>query len=242
MGIWSVPVHFAVKFDIPFIFWGESPQMEYGGAETVSEINKRQFDEDWLNDYGCLNGLRPQDMVDEANGITLKDLKMYIYPSRESVTAWGGRGVFMGYYFKWNNEENMKTIEKIGFRRRKGRIEVSYTDHEKLDCLSMNLHDYLKYLKFGYGRATDSACIEIRNGAISREEGLRLVERYDGRYPKECIERFCEEFVLTRDEFDALCEPFTNRALFEMNGDAIKRDIDGSLVLKPKLVEKRRAP
>lgn len=242
MGIWSVPVHFAVRFDIPFIFWGESPQMEYGGAETVSDINKRQFDEDWLNDYGCLNGLRPQDMVDEAAGITLKDLKMYIYPSRESVAKWGGRGVFVGYYFKWNNEQNLSTIEEMGFRRRKGRIEVSYTDHEKLDCLSMNLHDYLKYLKFGYGRATDSACIEIRNGTISREEGVRLVERYDGRYPKECIERFCEEFGISAAEFDVLCEPFTNRALFEMNGESFKRDIDRSLVLKPKLVEKRRTP
>ena len=242
MGIWSVPVHFAIRFDIPFILWGESPQMEYGGAETVSDINKRQFDEDWLNDYGCLNGLRPQDMVDEAAGITLKDLKMYIYPSRDSVVKWGGRGMFVGYYFKWNNEQNLSTIEELGFRRRKGRIEVSYTDHEKLDCLSMNLHDYLKYLKFGYGRATDSACIEIRNRTISREEGLRLVERYDGRYPKECIEHFCEEFGISVAEFDALCEPFTNRALFEMNGESFKRDIDRSLVLKPKLVDKRRNP
>lgn len=240
MGIWSVPVHFAVKFDIPFIFWGESPQMEYGGAETVSEINKRQFDEDWLNDYGCLNGLRAQDMVDEKNGITLQDMKMYIYPSRASVTAWGGRGVFLGYYFRWNNAENQRIIEEQGFRRRTGRIEVSYTDHEKLDCLSMNLHDYLKYLKYGYGRATDSACIEIRNGVIPRDEGLRLVERYDGRYPKECIERFCEEFSLTRQEFDDLCEPFTNRALFERDGKGFKRDIDGSLVMKQKFVEKRR--
>lgn len=242
MGIWSVPVHFAVKFNIPFIFWGESPQMEYGGAETVSEINKRQFDEDWLNDYGCLNGLRPQDMVDEKAGISLKDMKMYIYPSRASVAEWGGRGVFLGYYFKWNNAENQRIIENSGFRRRIGRIEVSYTDHEKLDCLSMNLHDYLKYLKYGYGRATDSACIEIRNGAISRSEGLRLVERYDGTYPKECIERFCEEFKMERREFDGLCEPFTNRALFELEKGAFKRDIDGSLVLKQSLVEKRRNP
>ena len=242
MGIWSVPVHFAVKFDIPFIFWGESPQMEYGGAETVSEINKRQFDEDWLNDYGCLNGLRPQDMVDEEAGITLEDLKMYVYPSRASIASWGGRGVFMGYYFKWNNAENQRTIENMGFKCRKGRIEVSYTDHEKLDCLSMNLHDYLKYLKFGYGRATDSACIEIRNGKISREEGVRLVERYDGKYPKECIERFCAEFGIKRAEFDMLCFPFTNRALFQMSGNAFKRDIDGSLVLKEKVFEKRKAP
>lgn len=242
MGIWSVPVHFAVKFDIPFIFWGECPQMEYGGAETVSEINKKQFDEDWLNDYGCLNGLRPQDMVDEKNGITLKDLKMYVYPSREAIGSWGGRGVFIGYYFKWNNAQNLGIVEKMGFQRREGRIEVSYTDYEKLDCLSINLHDYLKYLKFGYGRATDSACIEVRNGVISRDEAVRLAEVYDGRYPKECVERFCEEFGIGIDEFDALCAPFTNRALFELIGNSLKRDIDGSLVLKQKVVEKRRAP
>ena len=72
MGIWSVPVHFAIKFNIPFIFWGESPQMEYGGSQTVSEINKVEFDENWLNDYGCLNGLRPQDMVSEDNVISLR--------------------------------------------------------------------------------------------------------------------------------------------------------------------------
>jgi N-acetyl sugar amidotransferase len=242
MGIWSVPVHFAIKFDVPFIFWGESPQLEYGGAETVSDINKRQFNEDWLNDYGCLNGLRPQDMVDENNGISLRDLQMYIYPSREDVKKWGGRGLFMGYYFKWNNEQNLSIIEQMGFTRRRGRIEVSYTDHEKLDCLSMNLHDYLKYLKYGYGRATDSACIEIRNDVISREEGVRLVEKYDGRYPKECVETFCDEFAISRDEFDAMCEPFSNRALFEHKDGALKRDLDGSLVLKEKFIERRRNP
>lgn len=242
MGIWSIPVHFAIKFDIPFILWGESPQLEYGGSETVSEINKTTFDEDWLNDYGCLNGLRPQDMIDKDNQISLNELKLYIYPSKEEVKNWGGRGIFMGYYFKWNTEENLDLIENIGFERRLGRIEISYTDHEKLDCLSMNLHDYLKYLKFGYGRATDSACMDVRNNKISREEAVRLVERYDGGYPKEAIEKFCIEFTISKSEFDNLCEPFTNKAIFEMKNGKLLRDIDGSLVLKDKFINKRRSP
>lgn len=242
MGIWSIPVHFAIKFNIPYIFWGESPQLEYGGSETVSEINKTTFDEDWLNDYGCLNGLRPQDMVNEDKGITLNDLMLYIYPSKEEISNWGGRGIFMGYYFKWNNQENLNLIENIGFERRSGRIEVSYTDHEKLDCLSMNLHDYLKYLKYGFGRASDSASIEVRNKIISREEAVRLVDRYDGSYPKEAIERFCQEFSLSTGEFNNLCEPFTNRAIFEMKEGSFVRDIDGSLVLKDTFINKRRNP
>lgn len=242
MGIWSVPVHFAINFDIPLIFWGESPQMEYGGGETVSDINKRVFDEDWVNDYGCLNGLRPQDMVSEESGITLSDVKMYIYPNKEEVAEWGGVGVFMGYYFKWNVPENLDIIESIGWSRRRGRIEISYTDHEKLDCLSMNLHDYLKYLKYGYGRATDSASMDIRNGVIDREQGVRLVERYDGKYPKECVERFCEHFKMSRNEFDGICCQFTNKALFEKKNGKLVQDIDGSLVMKEKFTELRRNP
>lgn len=242
MGIWSVPVHFAIAFNIPLILWGEAPQMEYGGSETVSARNKRIFNEDWMNDYGCLNGLRPQDMVNESLGISLSDMKLYIYPSKEDVEKWGGMGLFMGYYFNWNVPENFKKIESIGWRRRRGRIEISYTDHEKLDCYSISLHDYLKYCKYGFGRATDSACIDIRNGVISREQGVRLAERYDGGYPKECIERYCEHFKLSREEFDKICDGFTNKVLFERNDKGFVRDIDGSLVMKRRYWDIRRHP
>jgi len=242
MGIWSVPVHIAIRFDIPLILWGESPQMEYGGAETVSQTNMRIFNEDWLNDYGCLNGLRPQDLVSEKLQVTLSDLKMYVYPGKEEVARWGGLGVFLGYYFKWNVPENIRKIEEIGWSRRPGRIEVSYSDYEKLDCLSMNLHDYLKYLKYGYGRASDTASLDVRNDVISREQAVRLVEKYDGRYPKECVERFCTRFNLSKTEFDHICDGFTNKALFERAGEKLVRDIDGSLVMKQKYLAQRRNP
>jgi hypothetical protein len=216
--------------------------MEYGGAETISKMNERVFNEDWLNDYGCLNGLRPQDLVDPKKGITLPDLKMYIYPGKEEVARWGGVGVFMGYYFNWNIRENIKKVESLGWKHRRGRIEISYTDHEKLDCLSMNLHDYLKYCKYGYGRATDSACYDIRNGIIDRQQGVRLAEKYDGRYPKECVESFCEHFKMSQKEFDDICDSFTNKAIFETKNGKLLRDIDGSLVMKQKYLEMRRSP
>jgi N-acetyl sugar amidotransferase len=242
MGIWSVPVHFAIKFDIPLILWGESPQMEYGGAETVSDINRKIFDEDWLNDYGCLNGLRPQDLVSEQSGITLNDLKMYVYPTKEEVANWGGLGVFVGYYFKWNTNEQLDIIQDMGWQRRRGRIEVSYTDHQKLDCLSMNLHDYLKYCKFGFGRATDSASYDIRNGYIERAEGVRLAEKYDTTYPKEAVETFCEHFEISQQEFNRISDEFTNRSIFETKNGKFSRDIDGSLVMKEKYLRRRQNP
>lgn len=242
MGIWSVPVHFAINFDIPLILWGESPQMEYGGSETVSEINKRIFNEDWLNDYGCLNGLRPQDLISEKLGISLSDLMLYIYPSKEIVEKWGGKGVFTGYYFQWNNKHQFSTIKNLGWKRKIGRIEGTYTDHQKLDCQSMHIHDYLKYCKYGYGRAADSASYDIRNGYIKREEGVRLVEKYDTIFPKEAVEKFCNYFEISLDEFNKISDSFTNRAIFKTKEGAFLRDIDGSLIMKEKFVEIRKNP
>lgn len=96
----------------------------------------------------------------------------------------------------------------------------------------MTIHDYLKYVKYGFGRATDDACRDLRNGIIDRDEALRLTERYDGKYPLEAIRRFCKHFKMSREEFDEICDSFTNRALFELEDGKFKRDMDGSLVFK----------
>ena len=84
--------------------------------------------------------------------------------------------------------------------------------------------------------------MKIRNGGISREEGVRIVEKYDGKYPKECIEEFCDNFKITLSEFDQICQPFINTSLFVFDGINLKRDIDGSLVLKEKYINARRNP
>ena len=106
----------------------------------------------------------------------------------------------------------------------------------------MPLHDYIKYLKYGYGRATDSACISLRNGEMQRDEAIRLVEKYDGRYPKECVERFCDHFDMSKEEFDEILISFTNRTLFVRENGKFVRDADQSLVMKQKFIEKRRNP
>ena len=240
MGIFTVPFHFAVKFKIPLIVWGECPQLEYGGPKDAR--NKRILDQGWLFDYGGLIGNRPEDMVSEKLGITLSDLKMYIYPTKEEIEKVGIKSIWLGQYFKWHLPDQMKLIESLGWKRKTDRIEVTYGDFQALDCSSMTIHDYLKYVKYGFGRATDDACRDVRNGLIDREQAVRLVEKYDGKYPLGVIKRFCEHFKLSREEFDTICDSFTNKAIFETKEGKFVRDIDGSLVLKKEIVELRRNP
>ena len=36
----------------------------------------------------------------------------------------------------------------------------------------------LKFIKFGYGRATDHASKDIRTGDMTREQGMKMVKKY----------------------------------------------------------------
>ena len=46
------------------------------------------------------------------------------------------------------------------------------------------LHYYTWFIKTGRGRATEDAALEIRNKIITRDEGKRLVKKFDGEFPK----------------------------------------------------------
>lgn len=245
LGIWASPYRFAAAFDIPLIVWGEG-RMEFAGTEFIDEKHLRELDEDWAHDYGCLNGLRAEDLVGEETGLTEFDIQLYQFPSKAKLAAIGGNkgctGIFLGYFFNWQVREQLKAIEPYGFKRMVGHPEGAYGDFENLDCVSNHLHDYLKFCKFGYGRATDQATRDIREGLITRDEGLRLVERYDGAYPHIAVDRFCSHFKMGRDEFDAICDGFTNPEIFEMRDGKFVRDLDNSLVMKREIVQARREP
>ena len=95
------------------------------------------------------------------------------------------------------------------------------------------LHDYLKYVKYGFGRATDHACIDIRNNRLTREEGLKLVKQYDGKYPHFGINEFVQYSGMTKKEVDSIIDSFTNPMLFEQNENGVfARDMDGNLIRK----------
>lgn len=243
-AIWALPYQFSVAFDIPLIFWGEG-RMEYAGNFFIDERHLREFDEDFAMDYGAMNGLRADDFIGPETGLTESDLTLYKFPPKEKLSQVAGNkgcvGLFLGYFVNWDVRKIVQEIEKFGWSRREGRTLITYTDFEGMDCMSMNLHDYLKFCKFGYSRATDDASRDIRHGYITREEGLRLVERYDGVYPKFLIEQFCKHFSMSKNEFDELCDAYTNPSIFktDVNGH-FKRDIDGSLVMYEEIRSARR--
>lgn len=236
LGIFTTVPKFAVNFNVPLIIWGESPQIEYGGP--ASSKSRNTLDRQWLEEFGGLLGNRVSDMVG-VDGLTEKDLHLYTYSSDEDINRVGVTGLFLGYYFKWDLREVLKKSREHGFIVADRSIETTYEDFENLDCYSNHLHDYLKYVKYGFGRATDNACLDIRLGYITREEAVRLVNKYDGIPPKKAIKKYLEYTNFTQDEFDKIVDSYTNKRIFKRDskGNFI-RDIDGSLVRKEEYIVK----
>ena len=233
ISIFTQPVQIAIKFKIPLIFWGENPQFEYGGP-----LRKKgyELDRDWLEELGGLLGLRVDDLVNHL-GLKKEDVFFYEYPDNESIQSANINGFFLGYFFKWDNLSNYYFAKKNGFIDYNKPIENGYFSFEKLDNYQHGIHDYFKFLKYGFGRATDQLSYLIRKKEIAREEAIKLLSKYEGKFPTSYLGKPLYEILkdinLGVDDFIKICDRFTNKSLFKcrQDGTLIKND-NGDLLLK----------
>lgn len=222
LGIFTIPVRAAVEYKVPLLIWGENSQNEYGGPAAAQDspvLNRR-----WLEEFGGLLGMRVSDLPD-LYGIDPKDLIPYEYPSDQELERVGVTGLFLGHYFEWDGLSNYITAQANGFKTFGRTVEGSIVDYENLDNLQTGIHDYFKFLKFGFGRATDIASLHIRRGRITRSQGLELVRKHDGQYPQTYLGVQLEEIIsplgLTIDDFDKICDNFTNKSLFLLDENGL---------------------
>ena len=233
--IYTIPVRAAVLFQIPIIVWGECPQREYG-AGRPEDAGLKYFDRRVLEEYGSLNGLRVSDL-DEIEGVSRSDLYLYEYPDADDVEELGLKGIYLDNYFPWNGISNYVISQSLGFEVYHKNILGTIANYENLDNYVHGIHDYLKYLKFGFGRATDVACNLIRRGLLSRNDAVELVISNDGIFPAfymdKSLEAILEEYSISMDEFREVCGDYTNYSLFKQDqqGELILR-ADGSPMLK----------
>ncbi len=182
LGIFSIPIMMADKLDIRLIVWGENTALEYGGTPKKDD----QFTDGLFKD------------VAETPGSSV-----YNYPKPEHI-----KSIYLGDYVNWDAYKQVELMKEYGFTTHRGPMEWAFENYENLDTKYVAIHDYFKFLKFGYGRATDQASIAIHHGRMTREEGQKMVDKYDGKIPMKYMDEFLEEFELTMDDFTKLCDKF----------------------------------
>jgi N-acetyl sugar amidotransferase len=232
IGIFTAPVRIAVNYKIPLLIWGENSQFEYGGPAAHKENNF--LDRNWLEQFQML-GHRISDVVHD--GLSINDVKVLQYPEDEEINQVGVTGLFLGYFEKWDSKRNADLCCNLGWNKNpEGPVEGAYNDIENLDCKWIGgLHDYMKFIKFGYGRATDQLCIEIRAGRMTRNEAIDALKQTDeGKIPWRYVPDFLEYLGITKEAFLNNLDSFTNKMIFERNLEdgTLLKDNDGNLIRK----------
>lgn len=213
VGMFTIPTRVASWMKIPLIVYGENPQFEYGGP--AESRKPKPMDKRWRQEFGGLRGLREDDLIDDE--IEERDLEILRFPNENETR--GIRGLFYGDFFRWDPIAHTKFIKKFGWRSLDTPPFGSSSVDENCDMSFIDIREHIKYLKFGYGRATDQLNIEIRSGHITRAEALDKALKIDGDVSEENIKRFCKYLDINRNYFDILVDRFVNKNIFEKKND-----------------------
>lgn len=213
----ALPLRIALAHDIPLVLLGENSAFEYGGDKELANLDR--MTRAWFSRFAANQG-RDARYVSEKYDIPMDRLMMYDFPD-ELETLDTVRTAFSSHYFPWDSEENLRIAKKYGFEELPHPREGTYRTYVGLDEEINRIHQYFKVLKFGYGRATDHACEDIRNGRLEREKAKELVRRHDLMPLSEhSINEFCQFVGLEQKQFLKVVESYRNESIW-------KKDTDG---------------
>ena len=225
-GVMSIPVKMAINFNIPYIFYAEHGDSEYGGLVLKEESKKLRETEEVIEH---IIGDYPQNWV--SKDINIKDLYPYIYPDQKSLEKNKIKAFYFSYFFKWSMIENFEYIKKElpEFKiNSKGRTSGTFTNFDSLDDKIDDLYYYMQFIKFGFGRAIRDASRHIQNNIFTREKGLDLAKKYDGEFPKENLNLVLEYLDISESSFYEIINKHRNEEVWR------KKNNDWELINKLK--------
>jgi N-acetyl sugar amidotransferase len=210
VAIQAAVVRLAVNLNIPLLFYGEDGEVEYGGS-TESK-NRAMYDIAYMKRIYLEGGF---EKVLRASGLSDAELYFFLFPTNEELKGKDLNITHWSYFEAWDPYRNyLVAKEHCGLEEAPENNSGTFTNFAQNDQALYALHTYMMYLKFGFGRATQDAGIEIRRGAMTREQAVNLVRLYDGYYPEEFIEIYLEYYRMTQEEFDAVIDNWANKELF----------------------------
>lgn len=226
-GIMTYPVQVAVKFNVPLMIWGEIAWDISGMFEPDDFV---EFSARVRHEH-ALRGYEWYDMLNDAEEILREnDMSWAKYPSDEDVLRVGVRGLYIGNFFKWDPNKHTPLVqEQYGFKPSAKPFERTYRLASNLDDRYENgVHDLLKFVKFGYGRASDHASKDIRTGFMTRQQGLDMVKKYDHVVSSD-LHHWLNYVDMSEDEFWATADTFRDpRVWWIQDGMWWKDNIWGS--------------
>ena len=211
ISIQAAPIKVAAKFGINLIFYGEDGEVEYGGS---TETDKNPiYDVAYMKKIYLEGGY--EKVLDKAD-IENAELSFFRFPSDKELTKSKIDITHWSYFENWDPYRNyLVAKEHCGLKESEDTNSGTFTNFSQNDQALYSLHTYLMYLKFGFGRGNQDASIEIRRGAMDRDQALNLVKLYDGHYPEQFINEYLDYYRMSKIQFDETLDRWANKDLFE---------------------------
>ncbi len=218
LALYAAVPKFAIMYKIPLIVYGENPAISWGsaGGSLDGDANRMKYS----------NTLKGGDITPYVeDGYSLTDLYWYRYPPDEDIARANLQMIYLGYYIPdFNDHMNAKVAMENGLEVRKGEDAVAEDigqvfPWDALDDDFVHVNQMLKYLKMGFGKASEQCSGAIRNGHMSRDEAIALAEKYDGKVADRYVNKLCNYFEISTDEFWEIAEGWRDRKLFVQNGN-----------------------
>ena len=207
----SVP-QLAIRYNIPLIFWGENPGLQVGDLKTLGRTG---YDGNNLRYMNTLSGGAMNWMTE--SGHEIRDLHPFFYPSTAEFDKAGLQIIYLGWFMgDWSEVNNAMYSTVNGLEIRQDTVENTGDLYgiTALDEEWVTLNQMIKYYKFGFGRVSDYVNEDMRNGRITRERGIALVEKYDDACSDNYIESFCDYIGISVAQFWDQVHSSLNRDLF----------------------------
>lgn len=217
------PVQTAFRFRIPLIIWGAHQGNDQVGM--FSHLDEVEMTRKYRKEHDLM-GLEAEDLMEQSD-LSLADVEPYVYPHDKELEAVGVRGIYLNNYLRWDTKaQHEKMIDIYNYETEP--LQRTFDAYNDVDCFHYTgLHDYIKYLKWGYGKVTDHASREIRLKRMTREEGIDMVDKYKAVLPAD-IDLFSEWLGENKDKILEQVDDFRDQEIWERN-DAGKWQIKDSI-------------
>lgn len=205
------PVQIAVKLKIPLIVWGVHQGIDQVGM--FSHLDEVEMTRKYRKEHDLM-GFESEDLINDFDNITESDVLPFHYPKNKELEQVGVRGIYLNNYIRWDSRaQHEDMIRKYGYETAlQTRTFDTYND---IDCWNYSdVHDYIKWLKHGYGKVLDHACREIRLNKMSREKGVELVNKYQSREPQN-LQLFLDWLGIKEDAFHYIVDQHRNLNIWE---------------------------
>ncbi len=196
-GSTAFPVQIATKFKIPLIVWGVHQGIDQVGM--FSHLDEVEMTRKYRKEHDLMC-FEAEDLVLNSNHISMDDMEQFVYPHNKEIESVGVRGIYLSNYMRWDTKaQHELMIDKYGYETlQQQRTFDTYNDVDSFHY--SGIHDYIKFIKYGYGKVTDHASREIRLKRLTREKGIELVKHYQNLYPRD-LELFLKWIEMSEQEF-----------------------------------------